>query len=83
MPKNRKNPKEPLAPQSAAFLEILTDRGIVEDDKINDEKIRQADKEKKRRMFHNTQLLLQHYRKSSPIHRYYTDWTYRPCIIIG
>ena len=62
MPKNKKNPKEPLAPQSAAFLEMLTDRGIVEDDKICDERIRQADKAKKRRMFHNTQMLLQHYR---------------------
>ena len=62
MPKNGKNRNEPLDAQSAAFLEMLTKRGIVEDDKINDEKIRQADKEKKRRMFHNTQMLLQHYR---------------------
>ena len=57
-----KNQNENLAPQSAAFLEMLTKRGIVEDAQINDERIRQAEKEKKRRMFHNTQLLLQHYR---------------------
>ena len=62
MPGKTKNSKENLAPQSAAFLEMLTKRGIVEDDQISDERIRQADKEKKRRMFHNTQLLLQNYR---------------------
>lgn len=56
------NPNDNLAPQPAAFLDMLTQRGIVEDDRINDERIRQAEKEKKRRMFHNTQMLLQHYR---------------------
>ena len=54
--------KNKLSAQSEAFLEMLTERGLVEDQNINDEKIRQVEKEKKRRMFHNTQLLLQNYR---------------------
>jgi hypothetical protein len=61
-----KNPKVTsrgnLSSQSAAFLEMLAKRGIVEDQQISDEKIRQAEKEKRRKMFHNTELLLQHYR---------------------
>jgi DNA-directed RNA polymerase specialized sigma subunit len=51
-----------LSAQSEAFLNLLTKRGLVEDPRINDEKIRQMEKEKKRRMLHNTKLLLQHYR---------------------
>jgi len=51
-----------LSSQSTAFLDMLTKRGIVEDSKIDDERIRQADKEKKRSMYHNTLMLLQHYR---------------------
>ena len=57
-----KNPNDKLSEQSAAFLEMLTDRGLVEDKQINDEKRRKSAKEKKRKMFHNTQLLLQNYR---------------------
>ena len=56
------NTKTALSPQSSAFLDMLTKRGIVEDSQIDDTKIRQADKEKRRRMYHNTQLLLQHFR---------------------
>jgi len=59
---NTNNTKAILSTQSSAFLDMLTKRGIVEDSQIDDAKIRQADKEKKRRMYHNTQLLLQHYR---------------------
>jgi len=55
-------PEGGLAAQSAAFLEMLTKRGIVEDQQIHDGRIRQIDMEKKRKMFHNTQLLLQNYR---------------------
>ena len=62
MKNNSKNKDNHLSAQSAAFLDMLATRGIVEDEKINDEKIRQAEKEKRRRMFHNTELLLQHYR---------------------
>lgn len=41
---------------------MLTKRGILEDQNIDDEKIRQAEKQKKRNMYHNTMLMLQHYR---------------------
>lgn len=51
-----------LSAQSAAFLDMLTKRGIVEDHQIDNEKIRQAQKTKKRNMYHNTLMLLQHYR---------------------
>lgn len=51
-----------LAPQSAALIEMLTKRGIVEDGKIDDDRIRQAEKNKKRNVYHNTLLLLQYYR---------------------
>ena len=51
-----------LSPQSSAFLDMLTTRGIVEDKMIDNDKLRKVDMEKKRRMYHNTLLLLQHYR---------------------
>jgi len=51
-----------LSAQSSAFIEMLTSRGILEDQSINDEKICQANKTKKRNMYHNTTLMLQHYR---------------------
>ena len=47
----KKSPKK-LSPQSEAFLEMLTERGLVEDKQIDDEKRRKAEKEKKRKMFH-------------------------------
>lgn len=51
-----------ISAQSTAFINLLTKRGILEDRQINDDRIRQAQKEKKRNMYHNTLLLLQHYR---------------------
>lgn len=51
-----------LSEQSQAFLQLLTKRGILEDTSINDERIRQVEKAKKRNMYHNTYLMLQHYR---------------------
>jgi len=62
MNNKRKNTNDKLSTQSAALLDMLAKRGIVEDKKIDDDKIRQVEKEKRRKMFHNTQLLLQHYR---------------------
>ena len=59
---DNRNAKKNLSPQSSAFLDMLTKRGFVEDKNIDDAKIRQAEKEKNRRMYHNTQLLLQNYR---------------------
>ena len=57
-----KKPPKKLSPQFEAFLEILTEHGLVEDKQIDDEKRRKAEKEKKRKMYHNTNLLLQNYR---------------------
>ena len=51
-----------LSAQSSAFINLLTKRGILEDREIDNDRIRQAQKEKKRNMYHNTLLLLQHYR---------------------
>ena len=51
-----------LSAQSVAFIKLLTQRGILGDAEIDDDKIRQAQKEKKRHTYHNTEMLLQHYR---------------------
>ena len=51
-----------LSGQSEAFLAMLTKRGLLEDPNISDEAVRQAAKAKKRNMYHNTQLMLRHYR---------------------
>ncbi|MDR0906584.1 MAG: hypothetical protein LBN00_10510 [Oscillospiraceae bacterium] len=51
-----------MTERSEAFLSLLTKRGLLEDPEIGDEKVRQAVKAKKRNMYHNTQLMLQHYR---------------------
>lgn len=62
MQKRDSNAKNNLSAQSEALLDMLTSRGLVEDKKIKNEKIRQAEKEKKRKMYHNTNLLLKNYR---------------------
>ena len=51
-----------LSTQSTAFLQMLTKRGILGDQSIDDEKIREAARKKKRNAYHNTLLMLQHYR---------------------
>ena len=51
-----------LQSQSEAFVKMLTQRGLLEDPQIGDDKVRQAVKTKKRNMYHNTQLMLRHYR---------------------
>ena len=48
--------------QSEAFIGLLTKRGILGDRKIDDEKIRAAQQEKRKRAYHNTEMLLKHYR---------------------
>ena len=48
-----------LSAQSVAFIKLLTQRGILGDTEIDDDKIRQAQKEKKRHTYHNTEMLLQ------------------------
>ena len=51
-----------LSAKSDAFIRLLTKRGILEDRRIDDEHVRQVKKEKARNMYHNTRLLLEHYR---------------------
>ena len=48
--------------QSEAVIGLLTDRGILPDAGIDNEKIREARKEKQKNTYHNTMMLLQHYR---------------------
>ena len=54
--------EERILAQSDAFISLLTKRGILGDHKIDNDKIRKAQQEKNRKSYHNTQLLLQHYR---------------------
>lgn len=69
MSKNNQNPdksmyteqEDRLSAQSAAFLQMLTKRGILEDQSINDDMIREAARKKKCNAYHNNQLMLQHY----------------------
>jgi len=54
-----------LLTQTDAFLQMLTKRGILEDQQIDDTKIRNATKKKKRNMFHITEIMLKNYRDIS------------------
>ena len=58
MPKSKDNSHK----GTPELLQMLTERGLLEDQSIGDEKVREAVKKKKRNMFHNTQLMLQNYR---------------------
>ena len=49
--------EQQIQEKSDAFIRILTQRGILGNDQIKDERIRQAQQEKQRRMYHNTCLL--------------------------
>ena len=46
--------EQQIQEKSDAFIRILTQRGILGNDQIKDERIRQAQQEKQRRMYHNT-----------------------------
>ena len=48
--------------QSDVFVSFLTKRGLLGDASIDDERVRQAQKAKKKNSYHNTKLLLKHYR---------------------
>lgn len=48
--------------QSDAFITLLTKRGILADQQINDEKKRIAKQAKTKNSYHNTLMLLQYYR---------------------
>ena len=54
--------QEKMQVQSNAMIGLLTDRGILPDTGIDNEKIREARKEKQKNTYHNTLMLLQHYR---------------------
>ena len=54
--------EERILAQSDAFISLLTKRGILGDHQIDNEKVRKAQQEKNRKSYHNTLLLLQHYR---------------------
>jgi len=60
--KNTIQQEDLLSPETTAIFKILTNQGILEDQTIDDETIRQVNKNKKRKTYHNTLLLLQHYR---------------------
>lgn len=47
--------------QSDAMIGLLTDRGLLPDTGIDNEKVREARKEKQKNTYHNTIMLLQHY----------------------
>ena len=51
-----------IAEKSQAFINLLTQRGILANPKGTDEKIRAARQKKDRDSYHNTLLLLQNYR---------------------
>lgn len=51
-----------LAEKSQAFINLLTQRGILANPKVTNEKIRAARQKKDRDSYHNTLLLLQNYR---------------------
>ena len=44
------------------LLQMLTKRGLLPDQEISNEKVREAAQQKRRNMYHNTQLMLQNYR---------------------
>ena len=68
MSKNKNNislyeqQEERIRVQSDAFITLLTERGILGDHRIDDERIRNARQTKQKNTYHNTLMLLQHYR---------------------
>lgn len=59
---NRLGEQEKMQVQSDAVIGLLTDRGILPDTGIENEKVREARQEKQKNTYHNTMMLLQHYR---------------------
>lgn len=51
-----------LSAQSAAFMKYLVRKGLISDTTIQNPEVRKVKQERQRVMFHNTQLLLKHYR---------------------
>ena len=55
-------PKNEFSPQTEQLISLLERRGIVEDPSIVNEKARQKEQVLRRNMYHNTQMMLKHYR---------------------
>ena len=51
-----------LSDQSKAFVDYLAHRGMLSDPQISDKNIRERKKELAKKAYHNTLLLLKHYR---------------------
>ena len=68
MSKNKNNislyeqQEERIRVQSDAFITLLTERGILGDHRIDDERIRNARQAKQKNTYHNTLMLLKNYR---------------------
>lgn len=54
--------EERIRVQSDAFITLLTERGILGDHRIDDERIRNARQAKQKNTYHNTLMLLKNYR---------------------
>ena len=57
-----KLPEEKYSTQSELLCSLLERRGLVGDPSIPNEKARAAEQELRRNMYHNTQVMLKHYR---------------------
>ncbi|MCM1296912.1 MAG: hypothetical protein NC311_15340 [Muribaculaceae bacterium] len=55
-------PNNEFSPQTEQLISLLERRGIVEDTSIVNEKSRLAEQALRRNMYHNTQMMLKHYR---------------------
>lgn len=55
-------PKNEFSPQTEQLISLLERRGLMEDHSIVNEKARQVEKDLRRNMYHNTQMMLRHYR---------------------
>lgn len=57
-----KLPMDEFSPHAEQLISLLERRGIVEDSSIRNEKARQTEQALRRNMYHNTQMMLKHYR---------------------
>ncbi len=55
-------PQNECSPQTEQLIALLERRGIVEDSSIVNDRARQAEQALRRNMYHNTQMMLKHYR---------------------
>lgn len=54
--------EQQIQEKSDAIVQLLTKRGLIGNAQIKDKRVRQAQQERQRRMYHNTRLLLEQYR---------------------